>query len=191
MLQRWKRLATGRQPGDRTGDAKTTRIRPTAGELIGLWRLAPMALENLLFARTYVAPDLNADGKPAYSAIVAMVTSDPATRSEMHRLPTDELWHFYLGDPIELLLLYADGHDELVILGQDVFNGQRIQMLVPKGVCMGARLRPGGEYGVFGNTMAPGFVPGDFDRVPANELLPRWPHRRELILALTRDETGS
>ena len=61
----------------------------------------------------------------------------------MHRLPTDELWHFYLGDPIELLLLYSDGSDELVILGQDVLAGQRIQTVVPAGTYMGARLRPG------------------------------------------------
>jgi hypothetical protein len=44
------------------------------------------------------------DGKPLCSAIVALVTDDPSTFSDMHRLPTDEIWHFYRGDPIELLL---------------------------------------------------------------------------------------
>jgi predicted cupin superfamily sugar epimerase len=104
----------------------------------------------------------------------------------MHRLPTDELWHFYLGDPIELLLLYPDGSDELVVLGPDILAGERVQTLVPAGVWMGARLRPGGAYGVYGNTMAPGFVLSDFEGAGAGELVERWPHRAELIRALTR-----
>lgn len=104
----------------------------------------------------------------------------------MHRLPTDEVWHFYLGDPIELLLLHPDGSDALVILGTDVLGGHRVQFTVPSGAWMGARLRPGGEYGVYGNTMAPGFVPSDFERGARAALCCRWPEREELITALTR-----
>jgi predicted cupin superfamily sugar epimerase len=120
------------------------------------------------------------------SAIIALLVDDPTVFSDMHRLPTDELWHFYLGDPIELLLLYSDGSDELVILGQDVLAGQRIQTVVPAGTYMGARLRPGGDYGVYGNTMAPGFVLSDFESAGAEELIARWPHRAGLIQAMTR-----
>jgi uncharacterized protein len=106
----------------------------------------------------------------------------------MHRLPTDEIWHFYLGDPIELLLLHPDGGDELVILGQDVLAGQRVQTVVPAGVYMGARLQPGGEFGVYGNTMAPGFVLTDFEAATAEELITGWPRQADLIRALTRAE---
>jgi predicted cupin superfamily sugar epimerase len=104
----------------------------------------------------------------------------------VHRLPTDEIWHFYLGDPVELLLLHPGGGDELVTLGADVLGGQRVQVTVPSGVWMGAQLRPGGEYGVYGNTMAPGFTPGDFEPGDRAELTRRWPHRADLIAALTR-----
>jgi uncharacterized protein len=107
----------------------------------------------------------------------------------MHRLPTDELWHFYLGDPIELLLLSPDGSDELVVLGHDVLAGQRVQTIVPAGTWMGGRLRAGGEYGVYGNTMAPGFVLTDFEGARSDELIARWPHRAEMIRALTRHKT--
>jgi len=127
-----------------------------------------------------------ADGKPLCSAIVALVTDDPSTFSDMHRLPTDEIWHFYLGDPIELLLLHRDGRDELVVLGQEVLAGQEVQRVVAAGTWMGARLRPGGEYGVYGNTMAPGFVLSDFEGAAAADLIARWPHRADLITALTR-----
>jgi uncharacterized protein len=50
----------------------------------------------------------------------------------------------------------------------------------------GPGLRPGGEYGVYGNTMAPGFVPSDFEGAAAADLIAHWPHRAELIAALTR-----
>mgnify|MGYP002144218914 CR=1 FL=1 len=118
-------------------------------------------------------------------AIVALLVDDPSVFSDMHRLPTDEIWHFYLGDPIQLLLLHPDGSDELVILGQDVLAGQRVQTVVPAGAYMGARLQPGGEFGVYGNTMAPGFVLTDFEAGTAEEslgLAHRW--RDSVIAAL-------
>lgn len=160
--------------------------RPTAEELVDLWNLTTMPTENVRFLQTYVDPKVGPDGKPLCSAIIALLVDDATVFSDMHRLPTDELWHFYLGDPIELLLLYPDGRDELVVLGHDVLNGQRVQTVVPADVYMGARLRPGGDYGVYGNTMAPGFVLSDFESAGAEELIARWPQRAEMIRALTR-----
>jgi hypothetical protein len=145
-----------------------------------------MPTERVLFLQTYVDPKTGPDGRPLCSSIIALVTSDPSTFSDMHRLPTDELWLFHLGDPIELLLLHPDGRDELVVLGPSVLDGHEIQHVVPAGTWMGARLRPGGEYGVWGNTMAPAFALDDFEGARATDLVARWPHRADLIAALTR-----
>jgi predicted cupin superfamily sugar epimerase len=161
-------------------------MRPTADELRELWQMTKLPQEDVLFTQTYESAGKGPDGKPLSTAMVAMFTDEPGSFSDMHRLPTDEVWHFYLGDPIELLLLHADGTDELVILGADVLDGHRVQFTVPSGAWMGARLRPGGEYGVYGNTMAPGFVPSDFEAGDRAELSGRWPEREELITALTR-----
>ena len=160
--------------------------RPSADELAALWGMTTMPTENVHFTQSYVDPKVGRDGKALCSAIVALLVDDPTVFSDMHRMPTDELWHFYLGDPIELLLLHPDGSDELLILGHDVLGGQRVQALAPAGAYMGARLRPGGEYGVYGNTMAPGFELGDFEGASAGQLIARWPRRAELIRALTR-----
>ena len=160
--------------------------RPSADDLKRHWGLAEMQTERVWFRQTYIDPKAGPDGRPLCSAIIALVTNDVEMFSDMHRLPTDELWLFHLGDPIELLLLYPDGRDELVVLGPDVPGGQVIQQVVPAGTWMGARLRPGGEYGVWGNTMAPGFAISDFEGADAAELIGRWPHRAELITALTR-----
>lgn len=160
--------------------------RPSADDLKRLWNLSEMPTERVFFRQSYVDPKTGNDGKPLCSAIVALVTSDPSTFSDMHRLPTDEIWHFYLGDPIELLLLHPDGRDELIVLGPEVLEGQEVQHVVPARTWMGARLRPGGEYGVWGNTMAPGFVLSDFEGASAEDLVARWPHRADLITSLTR-----
>jgi predicted cupin superfamily sugar epimerase len=160
--------------------------RPSPDDLMSHWGLQEMETERVFYTQTYVDPKTSADGRALCSAIIAMVTSDPASFSDMHRLPTDEIWHFYLGDPIELLLLHPDGRDELVVLGPDVVAGQEVQHVVPAGTWMGARLRPGGEYGVWGNTMAPGYTLSDFEGAVAAELVARWPHREDLINALTR-----
>ena len=151
--------------------------RPTIDELLEHWRMQTMETENVMFSQSYVGT--------ASTAIIAMVIDDPQSFSDMHRLPTDEIWHFYLGDAIELLLLDPNGGDEVVILGQDVLNGEHIQYVVPAGVWMGARIRAGGDYGVFGNTIAPGFSLDDFEGAVAEELIAQWPQHEELIRALT------
>jgi predicted cupin superfamily sugar epimerase len=160
--------------------------RPSVDDLKRHWGLAEMQTEQVFFVQTYVDPKSGPDGRSLSSAIIVLVTDDPATFSDMHRLPTDELWLFHLGDPIELLLLHPDGRDELVILGPDVLAGQEVQHVVPAGTWMGARLQAGGEYGVWGNTMAPGYALTDFEGARAADLAARWPHRAELITALTR-----
>lgn len=160
--------------------------RPSVDELVELWRLEPMKTENVLFSQTYVSPTNGEDGKALSTAIVALLTNDPQSFSDMHRLPADEIWHFYLGDAIELLLLDPNGLDEIVVLGHDVLNGEKVQFVVPAGVWMGARLRPGGSYGVYGNTMAPGYSLEDFEGAVADELVSQWPRHAELIRALVR-----
>ena len=150
--------------------------RPTIDELVTHWRMQRMETENVMFSQSYV-------GK-ASTAIIAMLTDDPQSFSNMHRLPTDEIWHFYFGDAIELLLLDPKGKDEVIILGQDVLKGEHVQYVVAAGMWMGARIRPGGNYAIFGNTMAPGFSLDDFEGVLAEELIAQWTQHEMLIRAL-------
>ncbi len=168
---------------------------PTVEQLISHFQLEPLPVEGSLFRQTWRATDTIHDvatssayaaDKPAGTCIIVMFTADPDSFSTMHRLPTDEIWHFYLGDPIELLLLHADGRSERVVMGQDVLNGQRVQFVVPRGVWMGAYLLPGGAYAVFGNTMAPGFTSPDFEGVERETLIAQYPHEAKLITRLTR-----
>ena len=149
--------------------ARPAPQRPTAAELIGLFGLEPLPVEGGQLIQTWRsdeivdADDADAGGKRAGTAAIAMLTDEPDSFSAMHRLPTTEVWHFYLGDPIQMLLLRPDLTVERPVLGPDVLAGHHIQVVVTPGTWMGARLVAGGEYGLFGCTMAPGFTSGDYE----------------------------
>lgn len=164
----------------------SSKKRLSVDELIAHWNLEPMGAENVLFTQSYLSDQQDENGNPQYTAIIALITNHSDSFSDMHRLVNDELWHFYLGDAIELLLLLPNGSSELVILGQEILAGEKLQFLVPAGVWMGARLKSGGEYAVFGNTMSPGFMQKDFEIGSAKELKAAWPQQADMIDSLTR-----
>ncbi|WP_216207615.1 cupin domain-containing protein [Amycolatopsis aidingensis] len=152
-----------------------------------LYGLEPLPVEGGLFRRTWAGP-MDADGRPAGSAILALFAAEDELFSALHRLPLDEVWHFYLGDPLELLLLEPSGAARIELLGQDVLAGQRVQLTVPAGTWMGAQVAPGGRWSLCGTTMAPGFVPEDYEGGDLDTLLAAYPDAAERIRALCRSE---
>jgi predicted cupin superfamily sugar epimerase len=169
--------------------------RPDPKELIARLGLVPLPVEGGLFRQTYLADEtLSATAlparygrpKPLSTAIYYLLTAEADSFSAMHRLPTEEVYHFYLGDPVEMLLLHPDGRSEEVRLGPDVLGGERVQFVVPRGVWQGSRLRPGGAFALLGTTMAPGFDPADYEGGDRHRLVDAYPAAAALIRALTR-----
>jgi hypothetical protein len=111
---------------------------------------------------------------------------EPGTFSELHRLKSDEIFHFYLGDPVEQLQLWQDGSSRLAIIGSDLARGHTPQLVVPKDVWQGARLVSGGSFALLGCTVAPGFEFEDYESGTRESLIHKYPSRRELISSLTR-----
>lgn len=170
-----------------------------ARQLIDHLKLEPLPVEGGYFRQTYRAAETLAASalnsrysvnKPVGTAIYYLLTAEPDSFSALHRLPTDEIYHFYLGDPVELLLLYPAGSSEHVLLGPDVLAGQQVQFVVPRDVWQGSRLRAGGPeasgWALLGVTMAPGYTPDDYVGGEREELIRRYPDEAELITALTR-----
>jgi predicted cupin superfamily sugar epimerase len=112
---------------------------------------------------------------------------EPSTFSEMHRLVSDEVFHFYLGDPVEMLQLWPDGSGRVVILGTDLAAGMLPQVVVPKNVWQGSRLRPGGNVALLGCTVSPGFEYEDYETGKRAELVAEYPNCAELITQLTHE----
>lgn len=142
--------------------------------------LAPLPVEGGLFRQTWRGP-ADATGRPSGTAILLLLAADGDLFSAMHRLPTDEIWHCYQGDPVELLLLSPDGTSEAPVLDQ-----RQVQLVVPAGTWMGARVAAGGAWSLCGTTMAPGFLPTDYEAGDVTDLTRRYPQAADHIRALCR-----
>ncbi len=125
------------------------------------------------------------DGARAASTAIYYLL-EPGTFSEMHRLRSDEIFHFYLGDPVEMLQLWPDLSSRIVQLGADLAAAQRPQVVVPKNVWQGSRLIPGGHFALLGCTVAPGFEFADYESGQRQALTSAYPGQRDLITVLTR-----
>jgi predicted cupin superfamily sugar epimerase len=167
----------------------------SADRIIELLDLRPLPREGGHFRQSYrAAESISSDALPARyqrdkqlcTAIYYLLTSDPDSFSALHRLPTDEIYHFYLGDPVEMLLLYPDGDSAVVRLGSDLRAGEQVQFVVPAEIWQGSRLTPGGSFALMGTSMAPGYDEGDYTGGERGALSERYPDRAELIRSLTR-----
>lgn len=164
----------------------------TADALKTLLKLEPHPCEGGWFVQTWradeiipktVLPERYPSERAAGTAIYYLL--EPHTFSEMHRLASDEIFHFYLGDAVEMLQLWPDGSVRTVMLGHDIAAGMHVQMLVPKGVWQGSRLVPGGKYALLGCTVSPGFDYADYETGKRDALVREYPAAAEMIRELT------
>ncbi|MFO0810913.1 MAG: cupin domain-containing protein [Gemmataceae bacterium] len=162
----------------------------TAEEVIAALHLEPHPLEGGFFRETYRTPQkLPGQDRSLSTAIYYLLT--PHTCSRMHRLPTDELFHFYLGDPVRMLHLLPDGSGHEVVLGTDLLAGERPQVLVSGGVWQGAALVEGGRLALLGTTMAPGFAYPDYAVGDRAALSGQYPAFADAIRRLTPEGSVS
>jgi uncharacterized protein len=159
----------------------------TADQIKSLLHLEPHPVEGGWFRRTYTSAGnvelprgLRAQGTAIYYLL------ETGGFSEMHVLASDETFHFYLGDPAEMLQLLPDGSSAVFTLGPDLAAGQHVQLVVPAGVWQGTRLIAGGEVALLGCTVTPGFDFADYRNASAQELIAKWPGEAERISKLTR-----
>jgi predicted cupin superfamily sugar epimerase len=165
----------------------------TAQQVIDQLKLVPLTIEGGHFRETYRAP-LTIPGKALPSeytgdrnvstAIYYLLT--PETFSAIHIVRSDEAFHFYAGDPVEMLQLWPDGTSRVVFIGNNLAAGHEPQLVVPAGVWQGCRLTRGGRWALMGCTVAPGFDYADFELADRGELTRRHPEHTEMIAALTK-----
>jgi len=155
--------------------------------------MKPLPYEGGYYTETYrcdekiaqaALPTRYSSEKNFSTAILYLLTPD--TFSAFHRLRSDEIFHFYLGDSVTMLQLHPDGSSEVTTLGQDIMKGQRVQVTVPKNSWQGCFLNEGGRFALMGCTVAPCFELEDFELAQRKELLKQYPGQRDLILKLTR-----
>lgn len=166
----------------------------TAEEIIALLNLKPHPKEGGFFAETYraeetipqnVLPQRYTGARIFGTCIYYLLTS--TTFSAMHRLQSDEIFHFFIGDHVEMLQLSPDGTGETVVLGSDLVAGMQPQVIAARGVWQGSRLVAGGKFALLGCTVAPGFDFADYEHRRRSELVRSHPQFHEKIVALTAE----
>lgn len=164
----------------------------TAEQIIKFFGMKPLPGEGGFYVETYRCPEKISQAElPARyardrsfsTAILYLLTPD--TFSALHRVRSDEIFHFYLGDPVTMLQLHSDGASEVITLGHDVLSGQRVQVAVPRDSWQGCFLNKDGRFALMGTTVAPGFETADFEPARRQDLLERYPGQRDLIIQLT------
>ena len=106
--------------------------------------------------------------------------------SALHKINQDEMWHFYLGEAIELTMISEAGELSMVTIGNNVSNGEVLQFVVPKRNWFGARLLKANSFALVGCTVSPGFDFNDFKLGEREELLNKFPQHEDIIESLTR-----
>ena len=132
-----------------------------ADDLIARFGLQPLPLEGGFFRQYWRSP--------SGTAILFLLTDAPDGFSQFHRLDADEIWHHYLGDPVELVLLEPGGTSRHLLLGPDVLAGHEVVAVVAAGTWMAARTT--GRWSLTGTTMAPGYTDERYEHADREALM--------------------
>jgi predicted cupin superfamily sugar epimerase len=153
----------------------------TGAEICSLLKLKPNATcgsVRVSFVRQQAIaagglPAPFADGRPLGSALYFLVT--PGAPVRLHRIRNEQLYYYYLGDPLEVLMLHADGSSERVVVGTDIRNGERLQLRIPGNTFHTARVIGHKKWFLGGSTEWPGVVPADVEIGKVEELAGNYP----------------
>ncbi|PYK28922.1 MAG: hypothetical protein DME59_01220 [Verrucomicrobia bacterium] len=153
----------------------------TAAEICELLKLEPHAtcgfVRVTFLSKQRIAPGgLPApflDDRPAGSALYFMVTPDAPVRQ--HRIRNDQLYHRYLGDPIEVLMLHQNGTSERAVVGPDLRAGQRVQLLIPGNTFHTARVTGNRRWFLGASTEWPGVEQVDVEIDDVEALATKYP----------------
>ena len=166
--------------------------------LIEKLNLTPLVPEGGMFALTQKSVQLttakNIHGNelehPLSSAIYYLLTTDAASFSAFHRLPTDEVYHHYLGLPVTIYMIDQEGILKIVTIGSDIIAGQRPQVTIPAYTWQASHVVTQddmvSDYALLGTTMSPGYIDEDFELGKRNQLIEMFPAHTGIIKQLTR-----
>lgn len=167
------------------------KSRISAAEIIEKFHLIPH-IEGGFYKENYLANDRiprsalpeRFQGDRRFSSAIYFLLMEGQV-SKLHRIASDEVWHFYLGSPLVIVEIENDGKVKSTLLGTDVLAGQHVQYMVPAGNWFGAYPLEKSEFCFVGCTVAPGFDYADFELASRDKLLSEYPHAKKVIHKLT------
>lgn len=162
-------------------------------DIIKKLNLVPLSFEGGYYKETYRSDDIvdkdclpnrYTKSKSICTAIYYFLTPD--SFSSLHKLPSDEIFHFYMGDPVEMLQLSPNGSGKIIKIGNNLEKEEVPQVAVPKFYWQGCRLIEGGKYALMGTTVSPGFDSEDFISPDKEQLIKDYPGFEKYIRALLK-----
>lgn len=166
----------------------------TAEQIIQKLNLIPLPEEGGYYKETFRSSSgqvsassfgIKSNGtRVASTAIYYLVT--PEDFSALHKVASDEIFHFYAGDPAEMIQIDGNGNLTKFTIGSDILNGQVPQVIVRAGVWQGLKLKKGGKWALMGTTVAPGFEFEDFEVGERNRMINEFPQHESDIRHYTR-----
>ena len=125
------------------------------------------------------------NGERSFSTSIYFLLREKET-SRLHRLKSDELWHFYTGSPLNIHVIDPDGNHLAIKLGSDFEKGESFQYTIEKGCWFGATVNDPSSYSLAGCTVAPGFEFDDFEIGQREELIRLYPEHKLVIEMLAK-----
>ena len=104
--------------------------------------------------------------------------------SAFHKIKSDECWHFYTGQTLEIFVLFENGHLEIIKLGNDIEHGEVFQYVVPANCWFASRPAAHSTFCFVGCTVAPGFDFKDFELAKKEDLIATYPKYEQQIKEL-------
>ena len=126
----------------------------------------------------------NGLSRSASTGIYFLMTS--SAFSAFHKIESDEMWHFYEGAALSVYIIKPNGELEVLKIGRDIENGEKLQGVVPAGCWFASKVDDQTAYSLVGCTVAPGFDFNDFVLADRKELTDAFPQHAEIIKELTR-----
>lgn len=155
-------------------------------DLVETYNLLPHP-EGGYYKETYRSDEListNSESRNCSTAIYFLI--EEGNFSALHRIKSDEIWHFYEGDALEVIEIDLQGKLIITQVGRDIKNGQTYQYTVKAGHWFGSRVLSGGQFSFVGCTVSPGFDFKDFVMAQRVELTNQYPQHAKIIAELTR-----
>jgi uncharacterized protein len=170
----------------------------TAEEVIKKLDLRPLPDEGGYYRQTYKSDmefptngfGVDSDSMRRISTAIYFLET-PDGFSALHRIRSDEVYHFYAGDPVDMIQIDDSGILSRFILGSDILNNQSPQLVVPKGKWQASRLKAGGRWALMGSTVAPGFEFEDFELADRDRMRLQFPQLSQDLRSFTRAKRSS
>jgi len=163
----------------------------TAADYVRAYQMQPHP-EGGFYAETYrsveqiaqsALPDRFSGARSFSTAIYFLLEGHH--RSMLHRIQSDEVWHFYAGGPLNIYVITPDSELSVIRLGSNPENGEVFQAVVPAGCWFGSKPADGVDFSLVGCTVAPGFDFADFELADRESMLQQFPKWREVIELLS------